>query len=116
MRKFSEILSAALVLGFLNYLLNPNRPLLVETLKFHDCGESGGWIFVAASNDIERQKFQNIIFLDDLSFESEISKLLEIWAPGKNVGILQSPKSQEIAKKLKNEYGIDRVYILEDWR
>ncbi|MBO7521476.1 MAG: hypothetical protein J6T16_04475 [Opitutales bacterium] len=116
MRKFFEILSAALVLGFLNYLINPNRPELVKTMNFKDCANLSGWIFVAPTGGVPHQKIPNLVFLDDISFDSQILKLLEIWSCEKNVGILQTPKSREIAKKLRSEYRIGNVYILEDWQ
>lgn len=116
MRKFFEILIFSAFIGFINFCVNPNKPAYIKEISLNQILENSNWIFIDTQTNDENS--EKLFSLNESNFESQISVFLDLWAPEKKVGILQNQReihsSFKIAKKLKNNFGIDEVYIVKE--
>ena len=116
MRKLFEILIFSAFIGLINFCVNPNKPTYIKEISLSLLAKNSDWILIdTQSKDKNSEK---LFSLNESNFESQISVFLDLWAPEKKVGILQNQRdihsSFKIAKKLKNNFGIDEVYIVKE--
>lgn len=116
MRKFFEILIFSAFIGFINFCVNPNKPAYIKEISFGLLAKNSDWIFIDTQTNDENS--EKLFSLNESNFESQISVFLDLWTPEKKVGILQNQidihSNFKIAKKLKNDFGIDEVYIVKE--
>lgn len=112
----------AILIGFLNYLINPNRPIFLETKKFSNQIFSDKYLILDTRSveEYNLSHIKNSINLAEENFETQISNFLSLWNPEKIVVIYCNFKacdsSSNVAKILKQDYGINNVVILKgDW-
>lgn len=114
MRKLFEILIYSVFIGFINFCINPNKPTYIKEIYLNLFSEDSNWIFI--DTQIKDENSEKLFSLNESNFDSRIPLFLEIWIPEKRVGVLQNQRdihsSFNIAKKLKKDFGIEDVYIV----
>ena len=122
MRGLFFIVFFCIVLGLFNIAFNPNKLLIIERINF-DKFEHGAFILVDARNqdDFESGHISGALNLNEDGFDVQIGNLLDVWSPEKSVAVYCNPSncdsSAKIARRLKHDYGIEKVFVLDgDWR
>lgn len=115
MRIFIEILMLSAFIGLINFCVNPNKPTYIKEISSEQILEKSNWILIDTQSN--RKKSEVLFNLNDSNFDSQTPILLDIWTPEKRIGILQNSQDSQlsfkIAKKLKKDFEIDEVYIIE---
>lgn len=115
MRIFIEILMLSAFIGLINFCVNPNKPTYIKEISSEQILEKSNWILIDTQSN--RKKSEVLFNLNDSNFDSQTPILLDMWTPEKRIGILQNSQDSQlsikIAKKLKKDFEIDEVYIIE---
>ena len=125
MKPLLEILILATAIGIANFMLNPNVPAFerhelsveqLETLKTEI-------LFVDSRNAEEyaRGHIADAVNLSEGEFNTQIDAFFEAWTPDLTIVVYCNPQncnsSRSVAKRLRDEYEIDKVYTLKgDWK
>ena len=115
MRIFIEILMLSAFVGLINFCVNPNNPTYIKEISSEQILEKSNWILIDTQSN--QEKSEVLFNLNDSNFDSQMPLLLDMWTPEKRIGILQNSQDSQlsfkIAKKLKKDFEIDEVYIIE---
>ena len=127
MKKFALLILVSAALGFLNFLINPARPVLeiaADELTIEMVLTLPKDILIVDArsvNDFERSHVQDAINLSEESFDEQISAFLDVWEPDSKIIVYCSSgacnSSRNIANRLRDEFEIKNVFILRgDWQ
>ena len=118
MQRFLEILLCAGAIAICNFILNPSRPIIFPLINLNvEALKTSEWIVVCTDTKISiKAQNANVIILNEDNFESQILLFLTMWQSEKNVliyaGSADLNYAGKLAKKLRDEYGIDKIYIM----
>ena len=127
MKKFALLVLISAVLGFLNFLINPARPVLgiaADELTIEMVSTLSKSILIVDARsvtDFERSHVQGAINLSEEHFDEQISAFLDAWEPNSTIIVYCSSgacnSSRNIANRLREEFEIKNVFILKgDWQ
>jgi rhodanese-related sulfurtransferase len=127
MKKLLILVFLAAIVGFGNFLLNPNRPVLelaTDEITIEMALEfpSDTIILDARSpKEFSESRIANAINLSEENFEEQVGVFLDVWNPDSKIIVYCSSSScsssRNIANRLRDEFQIKNVYVLKgDWR
>ena len=124
--RLASLLIFALVLASANAWLNPHRPAWnVETLGEGEvglaealaAGESAMWIDARPEAQVRAGRIGNALPLNEDDWDRLLPRVFEQWRPGRRVivycGSQQCQASHEVARRLREEMGMEEVYTLK---
>lgn len=125
-RHVSCLLLASLLIAGINWWLNPHRPAWnEETLAAGEIGlttalgsgDSVFWIDARSESAYKAGRIGEAVLLNEDHWEELLPEVVARWRPGQTVVVycssLTCHASHEVAKRLREEVGMDTVYVLK---
>ena len=125
--KIVFILAAAALLAAANYAINPRRPVLPlkdGEVSLADLSGIKALLMIVdarSPEDYAKGHVKGAFNLPEALFESRLGAFLDEWSPDASVLVYcnagQCNSSRAVAGRLKNECGIQNVFVLkDDWK
>lgn len=124
LKKFIIMAAVSACAAFGNFMINPNAPRIglledeIEATQIQSLGKNLLAVDARSPAEFEKGHVEGAVNLSEASFDSQLGGFLDAWTPGMAVLVYCSSSgcnsSRHIADRLRNECGIENVYILKD--